>query len=53
MQYLKKSFTIAVVNEFTFRLNDGNVKRHTTKRLESLIEGVARRRLTYKRLVAR
>lgn len=41
------------VNEFTFRLNDGNVRRHTTKRLESLIEGVAKRRLTYKRLVAR
>lgn len=41
------------VNEFTFRLNDGNVRTHTTKRLESLIEGVAKRRLTYKRLVAR
>lgn len=41
------------VNEFTFRLNDGNVRRHTTKRLESLIDGVAKRRLTYKRLVAK
>lgn len=41
------------VNEFTFRLNDGNVKRHTIKRLESLISGVAKRRLTYKVLVQR
>lgn len=39
------------VNEFAFRLNDGNVKRHTTKRLESLISGVSKRRLTYKALV--
>ncbi len=41
------------VNEFAFRLNDGNVRRHTTKRLESLVSGVSNRRLTYKRLVAR
>jgi transposase len=41
------------VNEFAFRLNDGNVRRHTTKRLESLVGRVSNRRLTYKRLVAR
>lgn len=41
------------VNEFAFRLNDGNVRRHTTKRLESLVAGFAKKRLTYKRLVAR
>ena len=41
------------VNEFTFRLNDGNVRRHTTDRLNSLVDGVSKKRLTYKRLVAR
>lgn len=41
------------VNEFAFRLNEGNVRRHTTQRLNSLVDGVARKRLTYKRLVAR
>lgn len=39
------------VNEFAFRLNEGNVKRHTTKRLESLVSGVRNRRLTYKGLI--
>lgn len=39
------------VNEFTFRLNDGNVRRHTTKRLDSLVDGVAKRRITYKELI--
>lgn len=41
------------VNEFAFRLNEGNVRRHTTQRLNSLVDGVAKKRLTYKRLVAR
>ncbi len=41
------------VNEFAFRLNEGNVRRHTTQRLNSLVDGVAKKRLTYKRLVAK
>jgi transposase-like protein len=40
------------VDEFTFRLNDGNVKRHTIDRLESLISATAGRRITYKELTA-
>lgn len=40
------------VNEFTFRLNDGNVKRHTLERLDSLVDSVAGRRITYKELIA-
>jgi ISXO2-like transposase domain len=40
------------VNEFTFRLNDGNCKRHTLLRLESFINAVAGKRLTYSRLIA-
>lgn len=38
------------VNEFTFRLNDGNVKRHTLKRMDSFIDASAGIRLTYKEL---
>lgn len=39
------------VDEFAFRLNDGDVKRHTLDRLDSFIEGVAGKRLTYKELI--
>lgn len=38
------------VNEFTFRLNDGNVKHHTFERLDSLTSAAFGRRLTYKDL---
>lgn len=38
------------VDEFTFRLNDGNVRRHTWDRLDSFVSAVAGKRLTYKRL---
>lgn len=40
------------VDEFTFRLNDGNVENHTLDRLESLTEGAFGKRLTYKALIA-
>lgn len=40
------------VNEFTFRLNDGNVKRHTLERLDSFIAACVGRRITYKELIA-
>lgn len=40
------------VDEFAFRLNDGNVVRHTLDRLDSFIDGVAGKRLTYKALIA-
>jgi len=38
------------VDEFSFRLNEGNVKNHTLVRLDSFVDGVAGKRLTYKRL---
>lgn len=38
------------VDEFTWRLNEGNVGRHTTQRLDSFVDAVAGKRLTYKRL---
>jgi transposase-like protein len=40
------------VDEFTFRLNDGNVKLHTLTRLDSFITAAAGCRITYKRLIA-
>jgi transposase-like protein len=38
------------VDEFTFRLNDANVRRHTWDRLDSFVDAVAGKRLTYERL---
>lgn len=40
------------VDEFTFRLNDGNVKHHTLERLASFIDLAIGRRITYKQLIA-
>ena len=40
------------VDEFTFRLNDGNVQRHTLERLDSFVAVTANKRLTYKELTA-
>lgn len=40
------------VDEFAFRLNEGNVERHTLQRLESFVAGTAGKRLTYKALIA-
>jgi ISXO2 transposase-like protein len=38
------------VNEFTFRLNQGNVSRHTTERLDSFVDAVAGKRLIFEAL---
>ncbi len=40
------------VDEFTFRLNAGNVKNHTLERLDSFVEAIKGKRLTYARLTA-
>jgi transposase-like protein len=40
------------VDEFTFRLNDGDVKRHTLERLGSFVTATAGRRITYRELTA-
>jgi transposase-like protein len=39
------------VDEFAFRLNDGDVKRHTMERLDSLMTASVGPRLTYKDLI--
>ena len=40
------------VNEATFRLNEGNVQRHTLDRLAAFVEGAFGARITYKELIA-
>jgi transposase-like protein len=39
------------VDEFAFRLNEGNVKHHTMTRLDSFVSGTTGKRLTYKALI--
>lgn len=39
------------VDEFAFRLNDGNVKRRTLARLDSFVRATAGKRITYKELI--
>jgi hypothetical protein len=50
--HASKKHIARYVDEFTFRLNDGNVKRHTLDRLESFIRVTAGRRITYAELTA-
>ena len=40
------------VQEFSFRLNEGNVRHHTLTRLDSFVDATAGKRLTYKALIA-
>lgn len=40
------------VDEFTFRLNDANVARHTMHRLDSFVDATVGRRITYRQLTA-
>jgi len=40
------------LDEFTFRLNEGNVERHSLERLASFVDATAGKRLTYTRLTA-
>ena len=41
------------VNEFVFRLNEGNVRNHTMVRLDHIIHNAVGKRLTYEELTAR
>jgi len=47
---VSKKHLARYVNEFTFRLNDGNIERHTLARLDSFVAMTARKRLTYAEL---
>jgi hypothetical protein len=41
------------VDEFAWRLNEGNVKRHSMERLASFVDAIVGKRLTYARLIAK
>lgn len=41
------------VDEFAFRLNEGNCGRRTLDRLDSFVDGVAGKRLSYNELIAK
>ncbi len=49
--HASKKHIVRYVDEFSFRLNEGNVKRHTWDRLDSFVNAVAGKRLTYKGLI--
>ena len=40
------------INEFTYRLNEGNVRIHTMDRINALLVKTSGKRLTYKTLIA-
>lgn len=40
------------IDEFAWRLNEGNVKRHSLDRLHSFVAAVAGKRITYEQLIA-
>ena len=40
------------VDELSFRLNDGSMKRHSLKRTDVLCAGAAGKRITYKKLIS-
>lgn len=48
--HVSKKHLDRYVNEFTFRLNAGRVQRHTWERLDSLVDAVAGKRITYDEL---
>ena len=50
--HASKKHLARYVNEFTFRLNEGDVKRHTLDRLASLVTACFGTHITYKELTA-
>lgn len=50
--HISRKHTGRYVDEFAWRLNEGNVARHTLERLTSLVLAVVGKRLTYERLTA-
>lgn len=50
--YASDKYLSRYINEFTFRLNEGKVARHTMERLESLVPAIAGKHIIYKELTA-
>ncbi len=51
--HISPKHTGRYVDEFAFRLNDGDVKRPTMARLDSFVDWMALKRLTYAALIAK
>ena len=51
-KHASKKHLFRYIDEFTFRLNEGNVENHTTRRLDSFVDATVGKRLTYRRLIA-
>lgn len=49
---ISKKHLAKYINEFTFRLNEGNVKRHSLERLDSMVCAIVGKRLTFAGLTA-
>jgi len=43
---------VRYANEFAFRLNEGDVKRHTLERLASVVDATVGKRITFAELTA-
>ena len=50
--HFSKNHTDSYVNEFTFRLNGGNVKIDTLARIKSLAINTVGKQITYKEMIA-
>nr|VFK30974.1 MAG: hypothetical protein BECKMB1821I_GA0114274_101939 [Candidatus Kentron sp. MB]VFK30987.1 MAG: hypothetical protein BECKMB1821G_GA0114241_107414 [Candidatus Kentron sp. MB]VFK76815.1 MAG: hypothetical protein BECKMB1821H_GA0114242_107614 [Candidatus Kentron sp. MB] len=49
--HISKKHPTLYVDEFTLRLNQGNVKVHTMSRIALMTKGMPETRLTYKALI--
>ena len=50
--HASKKHLARYVDEFAFRLNAGKVQRHTLERLDSFIDAIVGKRITWKQLIA-
>jgi transposase-like protein len=50
--HASKKHIARYINEFTWRLNEGNVKRHSLERLDSFVDAVVGKRIKYSELIS-
>lgn len=50
--HASKKHLFRYIDEFAWRLNEGDVKRHTLERLASFVDAIVGKRITYKQLIA-